>query len=302
MITLITGDNSFEVKRAVDEIAKGFEGEAERFDGGDLELSQLPDLLMGGTLFATNRLIIIRDISDNKKLWEVLPDWIGRVSDEVHLVLVEPSPDKRTKTYKDLHKNSDVKSYAKWGDRDTIIAEKWLANEAALMGVRLDKTSVNKLVARVGMDQWQLFHALEKLSVMGEITPEIIEQNIEANPRENVFDLLNAALNGNASRVQEMIRNLQRAQDPYMTFGLLSGQIYQLATLAASGKSSAEVAADIGAHPFALSKLAAHARKLGINDTKRLTKIFADTDMAMKSTTADPWLLVEGALIKTASG
>ena len=73
-------------------------------------------------------------------------------------------------------------------------------------------------MARVGLDQWQLFHALEKLAVLGDITPEIIEQTIEANPTENVFNLLDAALRGDARKVHDMIGTLERTQDPYMTF------------------------------------------------------------------------------------
>ena len=101
MITVLTGDNSFELTRAIDEIVRTFDGVAEKFEGGDLELSQLPDLLQGGTLFASERLVIVREVSENKALWDALPDWLGRVSDDVHVVLIEPKPDKRTKTFKD---------------------------------------------------------------------------------------------------------------------------------------------------------------------------------------------------------
>ena len=86
-----------------------------------------------------------------------------------------------------------------------------------------------------------------------------------------------------------------------MTFGLLGSQVFQLAALAVSDKPSGEIAKDIGAHPYALGKLAPHAKKLRRSGTKRLVQIFADTDTAMKSTATDPWILIEQALIKTAS-
>ena len=86
-----------------------------------------------------------------------------------------------------------------------------------------------------------------------------------------------------------------------MTFGLLSSQVFQLAALAVTSKPANEVASDIGAHPFALSKLAPHAKQLGHSRTRQIVRIFADTDISMKSTGADPWLLIEKALIKTTS-
>jgi DNA polymerase III delta subunit len=151
------------------------------------------------------------------------------------------------------------------------------------------------------LDQWQLYHALEKLAVLERIDAAAIENTIEAQPSENVFNLLDAALNGKTERVHTMIQNLQRSQDPYMTFGLLAGQVFQLVTLNVADKSSGEVAGDIGAHPYALGKLAPYAKKLGRTRAKKLVTIFADADTAMKSTAADPWLLVEESLIKTAS-
>lgn len=301
MITVLTGENSFETSQALDAIVADFAGVAEKFEGSELELVQLPDLLLGGTLFATERLVIIKNLSENKQLWDVLPDWLERMSDDVHVVLVEPKPDKRTKTYKDLKKYADVREFALWGDRDIIAAEKWVADEAKHQGLNLDKKIAQQLVARVGLDQWQLYHAVEKLAVLDNITPEIIEQTIEANPTENVFNLLDAALRGDARKVSDMIRTLQLSQDPYMTFGLLAGQVFQLAALAVTDKPSGEIAKDIGAHPYALSKLAPHAKKLGRTGTKKIIQIFADTDIAMKSTATDPWLLIEQALIKTTS-
>lgn len=300
MITVLTGDNSFELTRALNATVADFSGVAEKYDGSELELSRLPDLLLGGTLFSTERLVIIKSLSENKALWEVLPEWLEKTDSDIHVVLIEPKPDKRTKTFKDLKKHANVREFTQWGDRDLFAVEKWVVDEAKNQGFTLDRKLAQQLVARVGLDQWQLFHAIEKLAVLGEVTAEMIEEHIDANPTENVFNLLDAALRGDSKKVSQMIRTLQLSQDPYMTFGLLSGQVFQLATLASTDKPAAEVASAIGAHPYALGKLAPHAKRLGRGGARRIVKIFADTDVAMKSTGHEPWLLVEHALVKTA--
>jgi DNA polymerase III delta subunit len=301
VITVLTGDNGFELKRALDDIVSAFDGAAEKFEGAELQLAQMPDLLMGATLFADKRLIVIKGLSENRSLWDALPDWLPRVVNDIHVVLVEQKPDKRTKTYKDLKKFARVKEFAQWGDRDLGSAENWVLVEAKRHGMTLNKKSAQLLVARIGIDQWQLYHALQKLAVLGEVTTEIIENTIEATPTENVFNLLDAALRGDSKKVVQMISTLQRIQDPFMTFGLLSGQVFQLAALAVSDKPSAAVASDIGAHPFAVGKLAPHAKKIGQSGARKIVRYFADADTAMKSTATDPWLLIEEALIKTAS-
>lgn len=301
MITLLTGENSFEMTRALAAITADFSGQAEKYDGSDLDLARLPDLLMGGTLFSSKRLVIIKRLSDNKQLWDALSDWLEKTDIDIHVVLIEPKPDKRTKTYKELKKHATVREFTPWGDRDMLQAERWVAEEASRQGLSLDKHHAQQLVARVGLDQWQLFHAIEKLAVFDVVTSDDIERHIEATPTENVFNLLDAALRGDSKTVGTMIRTLQRSQDPYMTFGLLSGQVFQLTVLAASGRPAAEIAGGIGAHPYALGKLAPHAKRLGKGGAKRILAIFAQTDVQMKSTGHDPWLLIENALAKTAT-
>lgn len=299
MITILTGDNSFEIERALQAVVRAFDGVAEKLDGNALELKQLPDLLMGGTLFAAKRLVIIRGLSENKSLWTDFSAWLVRISDDVQLVLVEPKLDKRTKTYKDLKKAADVQEYPAWSDRDISKAEQWAVVEAKEQGFTLDKKCAQVLVARVGVDQWGLYHALQKLSVLEVVTPQVIAEIIELSPSENVFNLFEAALRGNGGQVQKMVATLALHEDPYRLFGLLSGQAFQLAALA-EAPADATVAKDVAAHPYALSKLAPFAKKYGHSGAKKVVAAFAEADSGMKNSVGEPWLLIERALVKVA--
>lgn len=301
MITILSGENSFEVERAIANMVVLFDGTPERVDGQAVEPRDLPDLLMGGTLFAIKRLVIIRALGENKAAWEALPMWLPRISDDIALVLVEPKLDKRTKTYKQLQKIATIREYKPWSDRDVVAAEKWVVDEAKALGLLLDNKNAQLLVHRVGLDNWALYRALEKLTAFDEVTLALIESHIEANPTESVFDLFEAALGGKSDRVIEMLATLRLQEDPYRLFGLLSGQVFQLAALALGDKTSAEVAKDIGAHPFAVSKIAPYVKKRGRDGVRSIVESFAEADHGMKTSAADPWLLVERALIKTAA-
>ena len=301
MITLITGDNTFEIERAVNLIAAGFEGLPERVDGSILELKQLPDLLMGATLFADKRLVIIKNLSENQDVWPSFGNWLARVSDDIEVILIDTKPDKRTVTYKALKKQVKVVEFNQWSDHDWPKAEQWLAAEAKSLGVSLDTKCTHDLVRLVGLDQWQLFHALEKLSLVEAVTPEVIAATIDANPVENVFVLFEAALSGNVRLVADMVWTLELSQDPYRTFGLLSGQAFQLAALVAADPSD-NVARDFGLNPYGVSKLKAAAKRQGSSGAKKIIRAFAEADDDMKLSRAEPWLLVERALMKVAAG
>lgn len=301
MIVLLTGDNTFELARSLEDYERAFEGTLEKFYGTDLELSQLPDLFFGTNLFAEKRCIVIRSLSDNKQLWEVLPNWLERVSNDTDVVLIEQNPDKRTRTYKDLMKLAQVKEHTSWSDRDIVTAEIWAIKEAKEMGFLLDKKYAQALIRRTGPNQWNVYHALQKLSLVDRVTIDVINDLVEASPNENVFNLFDAALRGDRLRVLQMLHALRQTQDPYMTFGLLSSQCFQLAALSVTENPINDIARDLGVHPFSLSKLAPHAKKLGREQIRKMTNHFANIDSTMKSSSVDPWILIENLLLKTST-
>lgn len=299
MITLLTGDNSFERHEALQAIVAGFDGTAERVDGAGLELRQLPDLLMGGTLFADKRLVIISDLSSNSFLWQKLPDWLPRLSDDVHLVLVDEKPDKRTISYKALKKVARVQEFPAWSDRDYHKAEQWFENRAKAEKLTLDKKTVHHVVSRVGGNQWLLVNALETLSLLDEITPETINQTIVANESENIFELFEIALTGNKVALRDTLRTIEVQEDPYATFALLSSQAFSLAAVSYADNTQ-NASKDFAIHPFVASKLIQHAKRLGKPAVVRIMKKFAQTDADMKISKAEPWILIERLLFDLA--
>ncbi len=300
MITLLIGENSFEIERAIEEVVRDFDGTAEKFDGETLQLAQLPDILMGVSLFATKRLVIIRGLSQNKAIWSAFDNWLDRISDDIHLVLIESKPDRRTSTFKALKEKANVKEFKLWSERDEQKAEKWVSEEAKKLRLDMDKKSIRVLLARVGIDQWQLYNSLEKLSLAGDASVGTINEIIDANPSENVFNLFETAVRGDAKGVEKMLRTLELTEDPYRLSALLFSQGFQLAAVASASKND-NVAKDFAVHPFAVSKLAPIAKRLGRGGVAKIINIFAEADDDMKISRAEPWLLIERALIKIAN-
>lgn len=300
MITLLSGDNTFEIEQELVAIVRDFDGIAERIDCAELELRQLPDLMMGGTLFADKRLIVIKNLSENKAVWPYFGDWIARISDDISIVLVESRPDKRTTTYKELKKVAQVIDCVPWTDRDEGKAVRWVSEQAVAMNVKLNTKSAQLIVHRVGLDQWALYHALDKLALLDGVTDQVIEQVIDATPSDNVFNLFDAALKGNSQKVASMVQTLELTEDPYRLFALLSSQAFQLAA-AAVAEPSDNAAKDLAIHPYVLSKLQPVAKQKGRSGAKKIITIFAEADDDMKLSRAEPWLLIERALLKVAS-
>lgn len=300
MITFLVGENSFEIERALGAIISDFDGVVEKIEGSELLIAQIPDILMGVSLFANKRLVIIRNLSENKVVWPVFGDWLPKISDDIHLVLIESKPDKRTATFKALKKSADVHEFISWTDRDVYQAEKWVATEVKTMGFELDKKCVQTLVQWVGVDQWQLYYALEKLSLTDDISVETIKNVIEPNPVENVLNLFETAIRGDMKTLSAILKTIEQTEDVYRLTGLLSSQAFQLLAVASAGKDD-KVVKDFGIHPYVVSKLTPIAKRLGKSGVSKVIAIFTELDDDMKLSRADPWLLVERALIKVAN-
>ncbi|WP_260763675.1 DNA polymerase III subunit delta [Candidatus Mycosynbacter amalyticus] len=297
MIIVLTGDNIYEIDQELGRIVAGFNGEVERLDGDSLEVRDLTDIFSGVSLFATERLVVVKRLSENASVWEALASWAEQSSDTI-LVLVEPKVDKRTKTYKAFAKYVDVRTFAAWGERDTVKAEKWLSDEAVRRDIALAPAAAREIVRRRGVEQYQLVNTLEQLAVLGDITPEIVDTHIEKTPHDNVFELLSAALTGDTIRVRRMIQALRPENDPYMTLGLLASQIFALSGLVLSDKSQADVASDLGVSPYTLRGLTRSAESLDRTQLRVLVGALADADSGLKSSSVDPWVQIEIALTK----
>lgn len=297
MISLLYGENDFELKKYLRKLISDFadKNSIEKIDGDNITADNLADLLSGVSLFSASRLVIIYDASSNKDVWEKLMDYIQT---DTQLILVESSPDKRTKTFKQLQKQATVTEFKNKTDAEL---KNWLLSEAKSINLQISPSLAERIINRAGSDQWKLTFALQKLAQLDEIDEQAIINHIEPSAQSNVFALIDASLSRAPAKVHELVSEVSVTEDPYYFFGLFSSQMFQLVTLASSNKKPAEVASDLSVHPYPLQKLSSISRQLKENDLKKIAAIVAECDDQIKRSGAEPWLLIEQALLKIAN-
>lgn len=295
MITVLTGANNYAITEALRVKTSAFHGDVERFDGLELEPRQLPDIFAGVSLFSPERMVVVRGASTNRSLWSELEKWIEKVPRETDIVMVEPSPDKRTKTYKLLQKHADIREHGELAE-PALVA--WIQAVARQWGGKLTPDLARYMVSYIGHDQWRLSNELRKLLLSEKpITRELIAEITEPYPEATAFELLDAVFAGNQARVTELLDLLRQREDPYQFFGLLSSQVAALLALVYAGvRRPDEVAKDMGVHPFVVKKLSSAARSLGKGRVERLVQQLAQADMKIKSS-AEPWQQLEITLL-----
>lgn len=300
MIKVLTGANSFAIRQALDamvaeQLNKYGVHSIDRIDGESIGVDDLTNLLQGVSLFAPERLVVMRSASNNKTLWDALGEWVERVPPGVMLVLVEPSPDKRTKTYKQLQKHAEVCDFPELTEPELA---RWLATAAGEAGGSIDAKTSMYLVNRVSIDQWRLYTELQKLIAFNsDITVESIDQLVELNPQATAFELLDCVLRGDIEKADDLLGRLRTTEDPYRLFGLLVSQVHVLAmVVSAAGKTADSIAKEAGVHPFVVRKMQPLVRDVTQARLRELILAVARTDINLKSSSVDAWVLVEQCL------
>lgn len=314
MIQLLVGENTFAIRQTIQSSIADFSGEVERIDGSSLEMAQLPNLLMGGTLFADQRLIVIDGLSAQKDLWGQLSTWLERLSDDTQLILVESTVDKRTKTYKWLQKNAAVKEFTQWRDYESGKAAQWLTRYAESCGVKLDRTIALTMVTRAVVlsdqgraviDQQLLAQTVKTLTNSDQpVDDAILDTVLPPSMYANVFELLARAIRGDLAHVRDAARRLALSEDGHKVAALICSQAVNISVLnsaRSSGVSPSQVAKDIGVHPYALSQLEPVVAKLSNNQAKQVVEQVEAMDHMIKTGQLDPWMAVSTTLTKIAA-
>ncbi len=308
MIYLVQGENQFRVDAALTELTQSAD-EVVRLDGAALTRETLHEALFAVSLFAAKRVVIIDELGKHKALWETLPERGGDT--ETDIVLYEPRPDKRLKTYKWLAKHAKVIDCGHLLASDTYAAEKWLKGYAKEQGVALTSEQASDMVRRAVrtdggskpiIDQQLLATAVGQLRDAPAVTTEVIDTVLAPSVYENVFNLLGTALDGKLDEVERQVASMRTSEEGYMVLGLLASQLSQLAALvlAGPGRSIDEVAKATGAHPFALRSQQKYASRTSLESLTRYIELLKTADAQIKTSSTDPWTALDIALTKVA--
>ena len=220
--------------------------------------------------------------------------------DSLVLVLVEDKLDSRTKFAKTAKQKGwlrefviEVDRYGKIKDYTGQKSIQFVLEQAKKLNLKCNRTLAQYLYQRVGADPWELYGALERLQIVGEVSRQAIDQYIPTSPTVNVFEVLNLAFRGQREVVEQAVVDLERTDaEPRLFFGLLASQIFNILAIA-SAPAGANLVADFGLNSFAVSQLSAITRDHSLEELKQVTQWFIEVDTKLKSGSYDAWLEIK---------
>ena len=309
-ITILYGDNSYErtaqlAKMKIDAEKSGFE--IQKSNSDELSKSDFVNLICGVSLLSEKRFVYIRNLSENSEIWQNLAEILPRISTDVHLCLVEDKIDKRSVVYKAISKIVELYEFKNLTARDSKNVAEFARLFAKKQGLSLDNKTANFLISWVGIDEWRIRDAIEKIALIGEASEQNIREFVPQNIESNAFVIIEMMFLGDILKLQEEFLKLRitDGEDGAFRFlGMISTQIFNLAALKIGkniGKTTAEIAKEIGANTWALGKMENFVQNLSESQLAEIVSKFTQVDEIIKTESVDPWNLVESTILEIAS-
>lgn len=105
MIKVFYGDDRVAIKNA---IKKALGTQYEVVEGVEIKSGDMPSIFLGGSLLTTKRAILIRDLSENKEIFEKVADFIETTH---KIVIFESKIDKRAVFYRKLKDKIEFREF-----------------------------------------------------------------------------------------------------------------------------------------------------------------------------------------------
>lgn len=106
MIKVFYGEDRVRAKQEIEKFLGTKDYEI--LEGADLELTDLPNIFLGTSLFADSRAILVNDITSNKVIYEKLQDYLNTPH---KIAILESKLDKRSAIYKNLKDKIEFKEF-----------------------------------------------------------------------------------------------------------------------------------------------------------------------------------------------
>jgi DNA polymerase-3 subunit delta len=306
MVTTLTGQNSFLLHDALDQLVAAFVAEytdmgLERFDGEDAEFDRMREALESLPFLVSKKMVVLRAPSANKQFVERAEKLLSDLPETTEVIIVEPKLDKRSSYYKYLQKNTDYKEF---GELDDNGLARWLVDYAKTAGGTISQADARYLIDRIGVNQQLATNELDKLLLYDpKVSRQAIDLLVESTPQSTIFDLMDAAFSGKLAQAMELYTEQRAAKvEPQQIIAMMAWQLHVLAVIKMAGdRDPTLVAKEARLNPFVVRKSGAIVRRLSTQKLKELVHGALVLDTRLKSESLDADDALQHYLIQLAT-
>lgn len=284
------------------------------FEGKGVTAEILNEAIESYPAFSERKMIIIRDLDIYKLssgLSDTLLNLLLDLPEYICLVFyydtIEYKPDKRTKIYSLIDKFASINEFGRMSENELITQ---ISKYVRGAGKEISKYTCQYLLFLCGNSMTNLLTEIDK-AIAHSTLPEIKKYNIEAVCTRTldaiVFDLTDCIAEKNFDKAISILNDLiAQKNTEVMLFSAIQKQMQRMyATklfMQTPYANQKELMVLMGTgSSFYVNKMKDIVRYLSLDWLRKCIKICGETDIALKSTSADKVKIIEIALLQMAS-
>ncbi len=312
-VYLLWGDERYLLQQTVSDLETALApgGEAalnlERLDG---DAAQPEDVVMAATttsFFYERKLVIVKNapwFSIKRKAGaangeesagatgnaDCLLSYLAQPEESTCLVFILPEGENAAKTLKTVKAVQKVGDLVQFQPLKDESLQMWLRQAFRDRGQKLTLEAGRELVARSGNDLTLLSAEIEKISSYAQGRSEITAADIQAvgstNVQATLFQLVDAAVAGNAKRSKECLEDILLKEGPYGVIPILAGRfrfMLLILDMKKHGRGLSEIMRETKQRSeWYVEKTLRQAQTLGVERLKTALRILLQADVKTK--------------------
>lgn len=283
-VYLFYGEEKYDLNSRVNKIKKEFKSLEVGVNLFYLDIDNvdtLESVTQGVTFFGSEKLIIIKD---TKLKFDV--NLLKDLDEDVKVIIIEDSVDKRTSEYKTLSKFAECVEFKHLDEKG---ATSFIIDMLKKYNVKISYDDASYMEAMCGEDKYNIINELQKLVIYvgngATVTKNIIDEITSKTLNAKIFDVLDAIVNKKKKIAVEELNSLLRQKESIVKIYIMLykqyKQLYEIKLLKEKGDKN--IAQTLGIHPYVVKKLSYSCDKYSKKDLKNIIYAFDDYDEKTKN-------------------
>jgi DNA polymerase III subunit delta len=294
MVILLHGEDTFRSRQKLNEIIKEYQAKHKtglnlvRLSEKDLSFDKIKEILEAVSMFNEKKLVILENALKNKGFLEDFSKYVknNKLKGNQEIILVIYQEGKLA--------ISPFKSWLTMSEEFKTLAgpslNSWVKKKAAENQVVIDSRAIDKLVAFVGSDLWQMSNEIGKLASYKKgqtINSEDIDLMVKSKIDLNIFKTLDALAQKDKKTALKLLHeHLNQGENEIFLFSRFVYQLrvlLKLKDLMDKGVPYYNLAKQSGLHPFVVKKSSEQLRNFTLEQLKEIYRYLLKIDLAIKT-------------------
>lgn len=273
------------------------------FEGKDIDVAKLIDLAETMPFFKDRRLVVVKNSGFFKKATDELADYLKEPCDTTCFIFIEQEVDKRGRMYKAV---TNLGRAVEMVTPDVEVLIRWMAGLLKKNGKQVRRSTLERLIARSGMDMNLLYGEIEKLtSYTGDrdtIEDADVDEICTLDVKGQVFTMVDAIADGKSKKALELYYDLLALKErPLNILFLIARQfnlMLQAKELMQTIRDRKLLGEVMGLKPTIAGMYADRARRFSMQYLRQAVSECAQLEEASKSGRMNDQMAVELLIIK----